>query len=286
MISNTLIKCLECGKEFKFLNNTHLKRHNLTVKEYMDKWNVKSVVQGQLKYDRCYHTRGKTYEEIHGKQKGKQLREIRKIHSINQMQDFNQIKIRKQKCGLWTLDKDQYQDRIKNIKAAINRPEAKLRRREALLKTYQKTETLNHKPRFSKAAFEYIKKFIRINNIDESLCYFAKGGINGKEYFYYDKGKQKLVMFDLVVKDISTGNIELILEYNGPFHWNLNEVLQEPNKPATWFRDCATTRLQSYNYDLYKLGIAKSISDAVIVFWGKDRTVTTIKSSDKKYLTP
>jgi len=286
MIDNTLIKCLECNKKFKFLNNTHLKKHNLTVKEYMDKWNVKSVVQEQLKYDRCHHTRGKTYEEIHGKQKGKQLREIRKIHSVTQMQDFNQIKIRKQKCGLWVLDEEQYQNRVNNMKIAISTPEAKLRRKEARIKTYQKTETLNHKPRFSKMAFDYIKKFLKLNNIDESLCYFAQGGINGKEYFYFDKEKQKLVMFDLVVKNINTGKIELVLEYNGPFHWSLNEALQEPNKPATWFKGCTTTRLESYNHDVYKLNIAKRISDSVIVFWHKNKTVETIKPSNKKYLMP
>tara|TARA_R110000744_G_scaffold46571_3_gene102901 strand:+ start:39 stop:710 length:672 start_codon:yes stop_codon:yes gene_type:complete len=37
------MKCLICGKDFKYINNTHLKNHNITCDEYRKKFNVKRL---------------------------------------------------------------------------------------------------------------------------------------------------------------------------------------------------------------------------------------------------
>lgn len=37
-IKQSTISCLECGKQFKILSRRHLATHNLTPKEYREKW--------------------------------------------------------------------------------------------------------------------------------------------------------------------------------------------------------------------------------------------------------
>ena len=43
--SNNYVKCLECGKIFKQINWNHLKKHNITIEEYINKH---KLVKGQL----------------------------------------------------------------------------------------------------------------------------------------------------------------------------------------------------------------------------------------------
>jgi hypothetical protein len=272
------IKCLECGKEFKFLNNTHLKRHNLTIQEYKNKWNIKeSLVCDDLKKVRGDYTRGKTYEQIHGRATAQRLKELRCIHTTNQMNDVNQRLLRKKVCGKWAADADEYLSRTSKMKIACQNPDVIKRRRETLLKRYNTSNTLRIQPRFSKMAYEYIKNYIKQNNLDVSCCYYAKGGINNREYVYFDSDTQKHIMFDLVVINNETKKIELIFEYNGPFHWTEDDVRQDPYSSSTWFKTNSMTKLESYNYDQYKLNIAKKISTNVVVYWLRDNRIEQVK---------
>ena len=273
-----VIKCYECGREFKFLNNTHLRKHNLTIQEYRNKWKIKgSLINDNLKIVRGNHTRGKTYEQIHGIDEAQRLREIRVIHSTNQMSDINQRLLRKKVCGKWATNANEYFARTSKMKIACRNPSVIRQRRETLLKRYSTSNTLGIQPRFSKMAYDYIKKYIKQNNIDERCCYFARGGINNKEYVYFDAEKQKHIMFDLVVIDNKTKEIDLILEYNGPFHWTINEASADPNSSATWFKTNSMTKFESYRHDQYKLNIAKKISKNVIVYWLRDGRVELLK---------
>jgi len=272
------IKCLECGREFKFLNNTHLKKHNLTIQEYKNKWKIKEkIVSDDLRKIRGNHTRGKTYEQIHGIDEAKRLKEIRTIHSKNQMRDINQRLLRKKICGNWVNNADEYIARINKMKLAYQNSDITKRRRRTLLARYNTSNTLGIQPKFSKMAYNYIKEYIKQNNINESCCYYARGGINNREYVYFDAEKQKHIMYDFVVINPDTKKIELILEYNGPFHWTLNDVLRDPNSLSTWFKTNSITKLESYNHDQYKLDIAKKISKKVIVYWLRNNYIEQIK---------
>jgi hypothetical protein len=273
-----VIRCYECDREFKFLNNTHLRKHNLTIQEYKDKWKIEgSLISDNLKIARGDRTRGKTYEQIHGINEAQRLREIRVIHSTNQMSDVNQRLLRKKVCGRWANNAEEYAARVNKMKRACQNPDVSKRRRETLLARYSTVNTLGIQPRFSKMAYEYIKNYIKHNNIDESRCYYARGGINNREYVYFDADKQKHIMFDFVIINTETKEIELILEYNGPFHWTADDIAKDPNSSATWFKTNSMTKLESYNHDQYKLNIAKNISKNVIVYWLRNDRIEQIK---------
>jgi ROS/MUCR transcriptional regulator protein len=272
------IKCFECGKQFKFLNNTHLRRHGLTIQEYKSKWCIEGrLIVDELRKVRGAHTRGKTYEQIHGHANARRLREIRSIHSINQMSDINQRLLRKQACGKWAEDENEYNMRVNKMRIACSNPDVAKQRRKTLLERYGTDNTLEIQPRFSKMAYNFIKQYIKNNNINENRCYFARGGINNREYVYFDKFNKRHIMFDLVVLAEHSKDIELILEFNGPFHWRWNDVRDNPNSSSTWFKTNSMTKLESYNHDQYKLNIAKTISNNVLVYWLCDKSVERIK---------
>jgi hypothetical protein len=273
-----VIECFECGKKFKYLNNTHLKKHDLTIQEYKDKWKVEgSLINDDLKRVRGDSTRGKTYEQIHGIKKAQRLKEIRAIHSTNQMSDVNQRLLRKKACGKWANNAEEYAARVTKMKLACQNPSVSKRRRETLISRYSTANTLGIQPRFSKMAYEYIKNYIKQNNIDESCCYYARGGINNREYVYFDSDRQKHIMFDFVIINAETREIEVILEYNGPFHWTIDDILRDPNSLSTWFKTNSMTKLESYDHDQYKLNIAKKISKHVTVYWLRDDRIEQIK---------
>jgi hypothetical protein len=272
------IECLECGGKFKFLNNTHLKKHNLTIQEYRDKWCITgNLIADDLRELRGNHTRGKTYEQIHGDANAQKLREIRSIHSTNQMNDVNQRLLRKRVCGKWAKNKEEYNIRVYKMRIACSDPNVAKQRRKTLLERYNTPNTLAIQPRFSKMAYNFIKQYIKNNNINESRCYFARGGINNREYVYFDKINKKHIMFDLVILAEHSKNIELILEFNGPFHWKKSDVENDPNSFSTWFKTNSMTKLESYNHDQYKLNIAKTISNKVLVYWLCDNSTEIIK---------
>ena len=257
-------ECIICNKEFKFLNNTHLKKHGLTCEQYKIKYGIESLTDDDLKYDRMKYMRGKTYEELYGSEMADELKENRSIHTTNQMKDPNQITIRKNKCGEWANDREEYELRIASMKASYQKdPTITERRKKTLYENYNNGSNMT--PRFSKMAYDYIIKFLKDNNIPENLCYFANGGINNKEYFQRINGNIRF--YDLVVLNEKTKEIDIILEYNGPFHYRLNEVIEDPEGPNTWYSSCKTTKLESYNIDMEKIVHAKLISNNVYVYW-------------------
>jgi len=104
----------------------------------------------------------------------------------------------------------------------------------------------------SKAANIYIKKFIEDRNIDIECCYFRDEKLNKKEFFQMIKvpksNKLKYVQYDLVVfKDRKSAaekkikDIVLVLEYNGPWHYTLEQTLNDPYSPSTPYRKTQIT---------------------------------------------
>lgn len=93
-------KCLECGKEFWRITNTHLwTRHQMTPEDYKSKY-PESIIEDVVLSDwRARNTRNKTYEEIYGKEKALLLKKQRSIDATQQMLDIDQIKVRQEECG-------------------------------------------------------------------------------------------------------------------------------------------------------------------------------------------
>lgn len=68
------IKCKICGKKFKTITNTHLKKHNITVNKYIEKYgNIISEKTRKKFSENCYFRKkkGKTLEELYGEEKAK-----------------------------------------------------------------------------------------------------------------------------------------------------------------------------------------------------------------------
>jgi GTP cyclohydrolase I len=90
------IECQLCHKKYMRITNTHLwKEHQITVEEYKQLFPEAPIDADGLSKSRVDHLTGKTYEEIYGKGAAKQLKKKRKKAAITQMQDSQQIKLRK-----------------------------------------------------------------------------------------------------------------------------------------------------------------------------------------------
>jgi len=133
----------------------------------------------------------------------------------------------------------------------------------------------------SEAGYRFIKKYISENNIEENRCYFYNGGINKKEFYqniYNDKTKKyDYVSYDLIVfKSLDSAQnkilkeIDFILEYNGPWHYTLEEILSDPDSPATPY-DHTKTKKDSYEHDIKKYEIMIKYTDKIYIYWEKDK---------------
>ncbi len=260
------MECLVCNRKLKFINNTHLKQHNMTIEEYKLMFNISKVVDEKLRFTRVNYCRGKSYEERFGKEVASRMKEIRKIKTTHQMTDFKQIQIRKKKCG-------NYKNpglRKKRIKEAANRLETKIKRRISMHKLFEAGYMTS---RFSKPAYEFIREYISNNNINEDKCYYL-GGTNDREFFNIIN--KKYCFYDLVIFD-DNKEINTIIEINGPWHYTKRDILNDPWSKATPYKNEKTTKYQSYVWDQLKLSRAKKISKNVKVYWLYSNILEIIK---------
>lgn len=93
-------KCKECGQEMWKLTNTHLWHvHKMTTDEYKEKYPESVIEDPLISQWKKRNIKGKTYNDIHGKEKADLLKRDRSEKTTIQMQDPFQIAIRKEKCG-------------------------------------------------------------------------------------------------------------------------------------------------------------------------------------------
>lgn len=98
-----MIQCKICGKFFNYINNSHLKTHNITPREYKEKYgeiiskefknNMRNSKIGHISYNK-----GKKFEEQFGNEKAKEYKQ--KISNSvskdwNKYHDFDSL----EKCG-------------------------------------------------------------------------------------------------------------------------------------------------------------------------------------------
>lgn len=121
---------------------------------------------------------------------------------------------------------------------------------------------------YSKSGEKYIRNFIDSRNINEENCYFKNGGRNGEEYFQmiFDKNKNKHVYFsyDLIVFD-DNDKIELVLEYNGPWHYSKKDIIKDPLSPSTPYKNNKLTKKETYEKDKLKLDHINC--DNILIYW-------------------
>ena len=269
--------CQICNKTFNVITNTHLKRHNTTIDDYKQRFTVTSLKSPESIAKYVNKVKGLTYEQRYGAELATRMKEIRSKKAKIQMSNKDQIDIRKIKCGIY---KDP-ETRNANIKKGITK-ETHIKRRNTLFKKYGTTNTLNINGRFSKSAFSFIKKFCKENNIDEKHCYFKNGGINGKEFYQIIEinGVKRFCSYDLVVLN-QNNQIELILEYHGPYHFTKKQAAQDPDGKCVHNQLHTLTKQESFDRDCAKTQHALKISKKVGVFWISKKTIIYYKNLDE-----
>lgn len=92
------VVCQLCQKRFRRITNTHLKySHGITEKEYGEMFPNIPMIAEELKKRYADTFRGKSYEEIYGREQGEELRKRREESAIKQMKNLDQIEIRRRK---------------------------------------------------------------------------------------------------------------------------------------------------------------------------------------------
>jgi hypothetical protein len=129
----------------------------------------------------------------------------------------------------------------------------------------------------SKSAENFIRNYIKENNINENLCYFKNGGANKKEYYQiiYDEknGGKKYVSYDLTIfKDEELTIIDKIIEYNGPWHYRYDDYINRPNEPATPYQNSKTIK-ETYNFDILKNNHIFALGYDLFIYWEDTKTL-------------
>lgn len=89
-----MVTCMICNKEFNRITNTHLKQHNITCNEYMEKYPLAEMVDVELRKRMSLSSLGKTYEQRYGIETAEKLRAKRKADAKKQFSDIEQRRIR------------------------------------------------------------------------------------------------------------------------------------------------------------------------------------------------
>jgi len=277
---NTII-CLICNKAFKYISNTHLKTHGITQQEYKSKYPDAELKTDELKIKCGDRARGRTYEEIYGVDVAKKLKSQRSSSARSQMKSFEQIEVRRLKCG---APEYYTAERRLNMSKAAQCPDLIQRRNETILKNIENGKYSSKiLGRQSNIARLYIKEYLRQYNISEDKCYYDGGGINGNEYyqviFNSITNKKKSIAYDLVVINSGLHDIQTIIEVNGPWHYRLSDVLENPTLPACPLKTNKYTRLESYNIDALKINKALELCDNVYIFWLDSKELIQVKET-------
>lgn len=73
-----LVACLECGREFKRITNTHLEGCcGMSIENYKENHPDALIESKELAMSRVDHLRGKSYEEVYGEEKAQELKSQR-----------------------------------------------------------------------------------------------------------------------------------------------------------------------------------------------------------------
>jgi len=88
--------CMVCGKGLKTITNTHLKTHNMTTKEYKEKFPNSKFMSNNSKTKVSRHFVGKSYEDLYGEDRAKELKEKRSNDAVDQFLDPQQREIRRE----------------------------------------------------------------------------------------------------------------------------------------------------------------------------------------------
>ncbi len=118
-------------------------------------------------------------------------------------------------------------------------------------------------------ARDFIRNYINEKGYSLDQCAFSDKENQLFEWGYYIK--DRWVLYDLVVFEPGfRGNkdhIIEILEYNGPFHYTEQDVIERGEQKATPWKKSKLTIKESYQIDKLKEEFARTLTDKFTVIW-------------------
>lgn len=132
MDNRDIVNCKLCGKAFRRISNTHLKKeHGITCKEYRKMFPEAKFNSINYSKEIGDRTRGKTYEEQFGFNTAIKIKEKHRIKAIEQMKDPKQRELRK-KINLNTKSRKQGIEKMKKSKCSTDYYEMNNYRKRAI----------------------------------------------------------------------------------------------------------------------------------------------------------
>ena len=122
------VKCKLCNKAYYRITNSHLKtKHQMTTEQYKIQFPTALMESTELAMSRVNHLRGKTYEQLYGKEVAIKMKESK---SVKGLQDWADNKIR---IKIRELAEEKLQEKIK-CPALIGRPRVPLNHKNKICK--------------------------------------------------------------------------------------------------------------------------------------------------------
>jgi len=279
-----MVKCKICGKEFKRITGTHLKKHNTTVREYIDKYGKNDLFDEYLR--RYYDTASKkSFIRRFGEKEGlTKYEEYVKFHSYK-----NSFEYKHNKYG-WTREQyDNYNKqrgitkqlciirhgKTKGLK--IWDGYVKKQRIAGCVKQYfidkygekkgtKKYEEINKKKSHmpfnnnsSKLATEFIYKLYEsIKPLRIPDIYF--NGKDRKEFWQHDNKNSRYYFYDFTIP-----SLRINIEFNGDY-WHCNPKFYDK---GFIFRESKTAQ-DKWDYDKEKLSFLEKKGFTNIIVWESD----------------
>jgi len=161
----------------------------------------------------------------------------------------------------------------KNLRVAALKGDVQRKKHDTCLKRYGVGNPGVLGAYSSSAALRFIKNFLSENDIDKNRAFYKGGGVNGNEFFQMIEGKY--VSYDLVVfrsaEDAQQKNlsaIEMVVEYNGPWHYLPSEVAHIGDRPASPYPASKTVR-ESVLFDEKKKARMLQFTADYRTYWDK-----------------
>ena len=130
----------------------------------------------------------------------------------------------------------------------------------------------------SKEATMYIRNYILKKSYILDQCAYADYDLGLHEWGIYRNGRwmlYDLVVFEIGFRGDKTKIIE-ILEYHGPFHYTKEEVEQRGNELAYPWKTNKTTIKESYDRDIEKESIGRTMTSNYNTIWTKSLIIGDI----------
>lgn len=176
------------------------------------------------------------------------------------------------------------------LKMAANNPQTINQKKSTCLLKYGTSNPGVLGAYSSRSAQEYILELLQKRNIDTNTALFKTNDkkefwqmiyvpfLNKKRHFSYD-----LIVFstkDAAIKKDLT-KIDLVFEYNGPWHYTYNEILGAEQEPATPYQSNKFNKLEQFELDKIKLNHIKQFNPKeILVYWEKTNLIENIFQQD------